>query len=331
MRFSFENSDIDYGYTLVDNIFIEDFLPYVNAAYVKVYLYCLKRLSNGEETSLDIISSNLRISTSEVVDALNYLKNEGLIKINETLDDGYDIEFINLKNLYSKNTSKPVESSSGVMFSAMENKNVRRMFNNIDYIMRRQTTPTEKIEILNFISEYNMDTDMIEVIFDYAVSKKNKVSVNYVGAIVRSFYDRGVTTLDEVNDELKKTDEIYVRKNNILRKLGLKFRLVSDEEVDMINSWYEVYNFNDDIINLALEKTAVIESPSIKYANSILKNWSDIGVKDISDISKLDRKAISRPKKSKFQNFTPKQTNLSDDDLNRLLTKNIKKDGYNGE
>ncbi len=331
MRFSFENSDIDYGYTLVDNIFIEDFLPYVNAAYVKVYLYCLKRLSNGEETSLDIISSNLRISTSEVVDALNYLKNEGLIKINETLDDGYDIEFINLKNLYSKNTSKPVESSSGVMFSAMENKNVRRMFNNIDYIMRRQTTPTEKIEILNFISEYNMDTDMIEVIFDYAVSKKNKVSVNYVGAIVRSFYDRGVTTLDEVNDELRKTDEIYVRKNNILRKLGLKFRLVSDEEVDMINSWYEVYNFNDDIINLALEKTAVIESPSIKYANSILKNWSDIGVKDISDISKLDRKAISRPKKSKFQNFTPKETNLSDDDLNRLLTKNIKKDGYNGE
>lgn len=331
MRFSFENSDIDYGYTLVDNIFIEDFLPYANAAYVKVYLYCLKRLSNGEETSLDIISSNLRISTSEVVDALNYLKNEGLIKINETLDDGYDIEFINLKNLYSKNTSKPAESSSGMMFSAMENKNVRRMFNNIDYIMRRQTTPTEKIEILNFISEYNMDTDMIEVIFDYAVSKKNKVSVNYVGAIVRSFYDRGVTTLDEVNDELRKTDEIYVRKNNILRKLGLKFRLVSDEEVDMINSWYEVYNFNDDIIDLALEKTAVIKNPSIKYANSILKNWSDIGVKDISDISKLDRKSISRPKKSKFQNFTPKESNMSDDDLNRLLTKNIKKDGYNGE
>lgn len=329
MKFIVEKSEIDMGETSIENIFIEDYMPVADGNFVKVYFYAYKNKdSEGADIGLDNnkIARNLGLTLSDVDRAWKYWESEGVIEKILYEDHSYDIKFKNLRKLYLSsiygNAKPKVEKSreETLLDSISNNDRVRAMYANIDYYMRRQTTPNEKMEILSWISEYNTSPDIIELAFEYYTGTKKKASVNYIRAIIISYYDKRLTTLEEVEAEIEKSDFKYVRKNKILRRLGMQYRAVSEAEIDLINSWYDEHKLSEELIGAALDRTASIKNPSINYVNSILLKWKELGINSVDEIEEKDKKPEPKKviKRTKFHNFEGESAQHTDDELNEI-------------
>ena len=84
MAFIKQSSDfIENSKTEIDNIFINDYLPYAPSDFVKVYIYCnyISNSSDSPDNDLDKICKILNMSELDVMNALKYWENEGLLKL----------------------------------------------------------------------------------------------------------------------------------------------------------------------------------------------------------------------------------------------------------
>lgn len=75
----------DRGATLVENRFIDEYLPTANGEYVKVYLYLLRCASSGRDLSVSSIADVFDHTENDVCRALRYWEKKGLIQL--TLDE----------------------------------------------------------------------------------------------------------------------------------------------------------------------------------------------------------------------------------------------------
>ena len=211
------------------------------------------------------------------------------------------------------------------------------MFNNIDKIMRRQTVPMEKQRILDWVTDYNMNPDVIEKAFSYGVERKGIRNINYIEGIIRNWYDEGLTNMEAIVESFKNKDEKYYRYQKIMKSLGLEKRPIRDDETELIDKWFEELKYNLDVVIKACEvdKNPI---PSIKYVNGILKSWHKKGIKTAADIDILDKpiETIERPKKTqvkrpkatitRFHNFEQRSAKYSAEELENMARK--KRDSY---
>ena len=86
------------NYTPVSNVFIEQYMPKARGEFVKVYLLLLKQNMNGEPgIGSEIMARMLNLLESDIMNALHYWNEEGLIKLSP-LDrlGNFSIEFLPL-------------------------------------------------------------------------------------------------------------------------------------------------------------------------------------------------------------------------------------------
>ena len=94
--FMLKNNSINF--TPVSNVFIEKYMPKARGEFIKVYLLMLKYNNSGEMgASSSILASSLNLLESDILNALNYWNDEGVLKLIPIDKMGnYNIEFINL-------------------------------------------------------------------------------------------------------------------------------------------------------------------------------------------------------------------------------------------
>ena len=69
-------------YTLLSNLFIDDYMPQANGAYVKVYLYLLRLLGNtGKECTLTSVADALDETEKDIERALKYWEEKNLMRL----------------------------------------------------------------------------------------------------------------------------------------------------------------------------------------------------------------------------------------------------------
>lgn len=348
MDFTIETTDMDLGDTAIENIFINDYMPMANGTYVKVYLLGYK-YAQDKDSEIDVdnetISKHLDIPLTDVLNAWDFWKDKGIIKKTKKDADNkfdYKVEFLNLKQLYIRNNYKIVnnidEESSNTYVSSVEDlvdanhvPAINKMFNSIDYTMRRQLVPNEKKKILEWVHNYNMNPDIIEKAFFYSVEKKGKRNVNYIGGIVRNWYDQGITNVEALQEHFKKNDEKYYKYERVMKFLGLGSRMATEDEMKTINKWFEEYGFTMEIVLKGCETASKISNPSIKYIDGTLSSWHEKGIKTLEDIEEKDQKhkkdyknkqykntkTSKRPQatKTRFHNFDQRTSDYSEEQL----------------
>ena len=346
MSFFLETTDMDLGDTPIENIFINDYMPMANGTYVKVYLIGYKYAYDRDykiDLNNETIAKHLNIPLEDVLRAWDFWQSKGIIEKIPIEDDksiNYKVKFLSLKQLYIKNNIKLFSTEE---VNVIRNKNttedlikankipeINNMFNNIDNIMRRQTVPMEKQKILTWITDYNMNPDVIEKAFSYGVERKGVRNLNYVEGIVRNWYDEGLTNMEAIMEYFRNKDEKYYLYQKIMKSLGLDKRPIRDDEAEIIDKWFEKYKFDLDLVLKACEADKN-PTPSIKYVNGILKSWSKKGIKTIEDIEILDKpvEKVERAKKTqvrrskaattRFHNFEQRSDNYTNDQLEEIM------------
>lgn len=72
-------------------------------------------------------------------------------------------------------------------------------------------------------------------------------------------------------------EEINKIENKLKRKLNSK-------ENEYVNMWVNQYNYNFEIISIALYYSTNEENPNFKYLNCLIKDWYERGLKTKDDI-----------------------------------------------
>ncbi len=354
MSFILETTDMDLGDTLVENIFINDFMPMANGTDVKVYLLGYK-YANAKDLQIEItnhiIAKHLEIPLDDVLRAWDFWEKKGIIeKIKEDKDDKYNykIKFLNLKQLYIKNNLSLFSKKEDLnkksdtvtpkeLIEANQIPQVNQMFNDIDDIMRRQTVVTEKQKILSWIKLYNMNPDVIVKAFSYGIERKGKKSINYIEGIIRNWYDNDLTNMEALLEYFKTQDEKYYRYERVLRALGFN-RSASEGEMKTIDKWFDEYGFSMEIVLKACESSSKTSNPSINYIDGIISSWHKKGIKELDEIEEKDKpkekktfsprqnQARSAPLKTRFHNFKQRTDEYSEDELEAIARK--KRESY---
>ena len=91
--------------TAVDNIFINNYLPFADAKNVKVYLYGLYKCQDGDarDNTLESFANELNLTTDEIESAFTYWQDQGLVQILNVIP--FEVRYLPISDVIS-NTKK---------------------------------------------------------------------------------------------------------------------------------------------------------------------------------------------------------------------------------
>ena len=344
MNFLIETTDMDLGDTPIENIFINDYMPMANGTYVKVYLLGFKYAMDKEndmEVNNQVIAKHLSIPLEDVLNAWDFWEEKGIVEKIYNGDDKYNygIKFLNLKQLYIKNNYNQLQSKPDKkrvvrpedLIEANENVVINQMFKKINDLVRRQTTVNEKMEILSWIQDYNMNPDVIEFAFTYAVDKKGiKYNhIKYVASTIVNWYDRDLTNLEAIMEDFKKRDKRYYEYKRIMSNLGIYGSLTEAQKLRM-DRWLDKYDL-DYIIEVCNYASLRSSNVNFNYIESILQGWEKQGIKTMNEADLMDKEAKNtsvgqrgksvekRPSvKTKFHNFKQRTDDYTEEELEEV-------------
>lgn len=340
MNFILQEQKIDLGDTPIENIFITDYMPIADGAYVKVYLLGYKYARDKQDNfNNETIAKDLKIPLSDALNAWSFWEKEGIV-IKRDIEDEYNykIEFVNLKQLYIDNVYKyiskvPVEKSNYInndeLISSNRNSDNKKMMEEIEKMFGRPMKINEKQKIVSWMNNYKMKPEIMTQAFSYCINNKKIKKFSYIESVVSSWHDEGVCDIDSMVDYLEKRNDRFSIYSRISKSLGFNNRILTEAEMKTIDKWVDEMNFSIEMILKCLENSTKISNPNLNYFDSIMVKWNEKGYKTIEDL-KNDKKEYKQEEKpkikpvakvNKFHNFEQKMKNYSEQELEQIVRK----------
>lgn len=325
-------ADNRMDYTTVSNIFIDNYMPQANGEFVKIYLYLLRCMSDPDmDISISSIADRFDHTEKDVIRALRYFAGKGLISIEYGEDDELSaVTFLPINSEFTvikKNVASAAPSVSVAPSSSVESENIdetsselpakpaytasqlKKMTHNDELVqllyitqkyLEKTLTASETNTILYLYDTLGFSAELIEYLIEYCVSNRHK-SMRYIEKVALSWATEGINTIQKAKENTATyNSNVY----SIMKAFGLSGRNPADEEMKLINKWYQDYCFDNDIIIEACNRTIkAIHSPSFEYADSILSKWKKLNVTKISDLASIE--PVTAPKTMKIFNAKP--------------------------
>ena len=287
--------------TSVSNLFIDEYMPNANGEFVKIYLYLLRLVSgHSTEITTDALADLLCFTESDVERGLSYWERLGLISLSRDEDmhvNGIRMEAYTTNKFYVKS----ILNSSGSQVSARipakrkytskeisafsKDPRVQQLTFLAQTYLGKTLNSNDVNSILYMIDGLNLSSDFIEYLMEMCISSGN----NTLGSIEKSavnYYKRGITTIDDIKFDTKIRKSIY---KSVFKIFGLTDQNAAKKDVNYISKWTETYNFSEDIIVEACNRTMEhTHTASFPYADTILKGWYNNGITELSQVEQLD-------------------------------------------
>lgn len=220
----------------LDNIFVNEFLPYAPEGTVKVYIYGLYMCSHPDahDNTLQSFAKVLGLSEQDIIDSFLYWQEQGLVQVLSTYP--IQVKFMPLKNIIN-NTKK-----FNVDKYATFNVQVQEL------ITGRMITPTEYTEYYTVIESFHMEPEALLMIISYCVSLKGaNVGHAYITTVAKNWAQENITTAQKVEERLKEYELISSDIADIFKALGSK-RKPTHEDNELLLKWTNSLGFEKSTI-----------------------------------------------------------------------------------
>lgn len=275
MSFKKEKIEFYLNDTGVENIFINEYLPYAKGEYVKVYLLALMYAGHDDSISNETIAKYLNIEIEDVFKAWNYWESLGLIKkryLSKSNQFDYNVTFLSLKKKMFKDAgNKETELPNGNVL--LVDHDLKELFQSIEEKIGRFFDGNEVKRISSWIEDYSLEPEVVLRAYEYC-AEKNKTKFSYVEAVLKNWVLSEVKTIDDLEKYLEEHDKRHYTYKKIFNNLGFR-RFPTEEEKRLMDTWIDEFGFPLERILEACKKTAGITNPNLNYINSILKNWKE--------------------------------------------------------
>ena len=230
------------NFTLVDNLFISELLPNLEANEIKVYLYgqylCMNQT---KDNSLEAMAKTLSVSPKTILQTFKFFEDNGLVHV--ISEEPLEVEYLCLKN--HNQLPKKYKADKYTDFS----KHLQALFPS------RMLTPNEYNEYFQFLEKSGMSQDALIMIVQYCIDIKDEnVKYPYILAIARDWSSEGIKTIEDVETKL----DSFETQSELMRKVlvALHRKGSADlEEKQMLTNWTKILGFGDNAIIYAAKSS----------------------------------------------------------------------------
>ena len=229
------------NYTPVSNVFIEKYMPKARGKFVKVYLLLLKyNIASEPGVSSSILATTLNLLESDILNALNYWNDEGVIKL-IPIDkmNNFSIEFLplddedpnvkkdNINILEALNNSETTDMLKDIekVAEAWHDMNIRTVEEAQIHIKQNEDKWTKIRRILSYLGmktsevmkpqeemlekwifTYKFSMQVIEKACDICFERLNRADFKYIDGILNKWYQNDIKTLEDIALKDKNTN-----------------------------------------------------------------------------------------------------------------------------
>lgn len=274
------------GFTPINNVFIEKYMPNARGEFIKVYLLMLKHNISGElGVSSSILASSLNLLESDIMNALNYWSDQGVVKLTQIDKMGnFNVEFLDL-------TDEPIKPKKPVdLLEALDSANTKDMLKDIEMLLARPLSPNEMSTYLNWQREFGFSSELILILMEYCISK-GKSDSRYIEKVALSWHDLKITTIEQAQNLIKKTEDKWINIRKILTYLGINNTDIMKPQQDLIEKWLLIYKLPMEVILKACDVCFErLNRADFKYIDGILTNWNKNNIRTLEDVALKDVK-----------------------------------------
>ena len=291
-----------FSETIIPDIFFSEHLSELPGDYLKIYLYMIFLSKYGKDIKLTDLSKKLNIQLKIINDGLKYLEERKLLT---KKTNGYiinDIQEITLHNLYTPNltmSKEKIEQNSKNQSKAKAIEHINNMY--FQGIMG----PSWYNDIDLWFKKFGFDEQVMIALFDYCY-KRSALHRNYIQAVAESWGTNKIKTWNDLDRYSEKQENLNKFKKTIAKKLGKHNGLTQYEEA-YIENWVLNYQYDMDIIEIALKRTTYKQNPTFEYINNIITDWHERKLKTPSEVNAFMEQRKKQEKNTKnLKNTTTK-------------------------
>ncbi len=313
----------DTGRTAVSNCFIDEYMKDANDAQIKIYLFLLRASGTNLPAGVSDLADRFNLTENDVLRALKYWDKKKVITL--LYDQEKNLTGIQIRDLDPVHPGAQVLAYPHAEETAVAEKPLReiparaaapehaeaeaqqeepsrpvisagqlREFKNspetsvlifaVEQYLGKPLSPTEMRSLYYMSDELGMTQDLIDYLVQYSVEGGHK-SFRYMEEIARSWKEQGIATPKQAAAATRKYNKsVY----SIMKQLG-KNTDPAPKELSYIDSWVKEMGMPLNVILEACDRTVMnTEKRRFEYADSILKNWKEQGIKTLNDVKALD-------------------------------------------
>lgn len=288
------------NFTPVSNVFLEKYMPKARGEFVKVYLLMLKyNISSEPGVNSSVLASTLNLLESDIMNALNYWNDEGVIKL-VPIDkmNNFSIEFLSLDEESVENSRENIN-----ILEALNNSETTDMLKDIEKILARPLSSKEMEIYLGWQRDFAFPSELILILIEYC-SSKGKNNFRYIEKVAESWHDMNIKTVEEAQHHIKQNEDKWSKIRRILSYLGMNTSEVMKPQEEMLEKWLFIYKFNIDIIQKACDICFErLNRADFKYIDGILSKWNQNNIRTLEDIALKDKNTNKTNNKQYKNNY----------------------------
>jgi DnaD/phage-associated family protein len=266
--------------------FIDEYLPKADPAYVVVYLYVYRFISNDESVpDTSQIAFTLGMKESDVVDAFKYWNNLGFNLGSKTI----------VKTLH-----KSIYTPSEIAEHARNDKKLRWLYEEAQNALGKILSSADMLTLFWIYDYLCLNPQIIILIINFA-KKNGKETMRYVEKVAMDWAEKGIDTVRKAEKHLALLEEKNSYENKIKSIFGIRDRDLTPSEKNMVEQWRSELNLPEELLAEAFEinikRTGKL---NLRYINGILKSWKEKGISTVTQLEKND-------KKTAFSNFDQRE------------------------
>lgn len=296
--------------------FIETELPVAPPLYVSVYLMTLVV---GRDSAK--VAEKLHATESDVLRAWAYWMDR------KVMQKGEESKPPQRRTLVS---SERPDYPPAELAMYIKNQDVKNLFESAQKKLGKMLSHQDMSLLFSFHDWLGLPLDVIDLLLSYCTANGHK-GMRYIEKVALGWAEEGIDTVEKAAEyiELRKTGF-----RTILQSFGQN-RLPVPAEENYMKKWLKEYKLPIELIKMACERTVLqTGKASFPYADSILRQWRDAGVKDGTGVAELDKafaakksqnhqagqkpakKEPPKPKQNRFINYTQSEWDFAE--LERL-------------
>ena len=294
------------GATLIQNEFIDQYMPHANGEFVKVYLYLLRCAGSGRDLSLSSIADVFDHTEKDIQRALIYWEKLQLLRLGYDRQGNLSEISLQMPGGKASETSLPAQPASvkeendaptpARIAELSQEKEIRQLFFIAEQYLQRPLSSSEQSDFIYYYDSLKFSSDLIEYLLEYCISKGSS-SRHYMRKVALSWAEAGIPTVLQAKEETNLYNKNYF---TILNAFGIKGRSPASFEQEMMSHWLDDLGFSVEIVLEACRRTVrQTHEPNFQYANKILEDWRQKKVSSLGDIKALDLKRRAQQQSSK--------------------------------
>lgn len=119
----------------------------------------------------------------------------------------------------------------------------------------------------------------------YCKEQSKRPSVRGLEKLAISLYDRGITDMAALQEELLRQEELQKTEGKLRSLFGIGARALTAKERKAFSTWLHTYKFGMDMITLAYEIAVdATGNASVAYVNSILDRWNSENIRTPDEV-----------------------------------------------